>query len=120
MNRREWLGLAATPLGAPALFRGPLAAAAPPTATPGCLVRGAGGRLAEWLERFRVKAAPEARYVTAEGRDDPHPGKPDFEHSLLLDDVLRRSILALEMNGERLPAIHGGPVRLVTPGFYGT
>ena len=44
----------------------------------------------------------------------------DFEHSLPLDETLRKSLLALELNGERLPVIHGGPVRLVTPGFYGT
>ncbi len=31
-----------------------------------------------------------------------------------------KSILALELNGEPLPGIHGGPVRLVTPGFFGT
>src|SRR3546814_2290937 len=46
--------------------------------------------------------------------------KPDFEHSLLVADVLERSIFALKLNGEDLPGIHGGPVRLVTPGLFGT
>jgi len=45
---------------------------------------------------------------------------PDVEHSLPVADVLATSILALQMNGEDLPGIHGGPVRLVTPGFFGT
>ncbi len=45
---------------------------------------------------------------------------PDLEHSLPVADVLARSILALQMNGDDLPGIHGGPVRLVTPGFFGT
>ena len=48
------------------------------------------------------------------------PGEADFEHSLPLDDVLERSILALRLNGEPIPAVHGGPVRLITPGYYGT
>ena len=34
--------------------------------------------------------------------------------------MLARSILAVRLNGEPLPAVHGGPVRLVTPGFFGT
>ena len=31
-----------------------------------------------------------------------------------------RGIIALRLNGEPLPGIHGGPVRLVTPGLFGT
>ena len=34
--------------------------------------------------------------------------------------LLERGILALRLNGEPLPGIHGGPVRLVTPGLFGT
>ncbi len=83
-------------------------------------VRFAGVPLAAVLERFGLKIKPEAKYLTAEGRDDPAPGEQDFEHSIPLAEALKKSLLALRMNGQPLPAIHGGPVRLVTPGFYGT
>ncbi len=73
------------------------------------------------LEKFEVRPNSATRYVTAEGFDSPgKPGDADFEHSLPLQDVLDRSFLALELNGKPLPAVHGGPVRLVTPGYYGT
>ena len=79
-----------------------------------------GVRLAQVFERLGVKPKPEAVYVTANGKDEAPPMKDDFEHSLPLADVMKHSLLALEMNGQPLPALHGGPVRLVTPGFFGT
>ena len=36
-----------------------------------------------------------------------------------LDGAGADSLLALEMNGERLPAAHGFPARLIVPGLYG-
>ena len=73
------------------------------------------------LEKHGVKIDPQVKYVTAEGIEGPMGRElPDLEHSLPVAEVVAKSILALQMNGEDLPGIHGGPVRLVTPGFFGT
>jgi sulfite oxidase len=43
-----------------------------------------------------------------------------FGGSIPLDKALRPEVLlALEMNGEPLPAVHGGPVRVMVPGYIG-
>jgi sulfite oxidase len=84
-------------------------------------VRFAGVPLKAILERYNVSVDPQVKYVTAEGQDLPMGlERPDFEHSLPVAPVLERSIFALKLNGEPLPGIHGGPVRLVTPGLFGT
>lgn len=84
-------------------------------------VRFKGCSMRTLFEALDVRPHEAARFVTAEGSERPgKPGAADFEHSLPLDEVLNRSLLAIELNGQPLPAIHGGPLRLVTPGFYGT
>ncbi len=74
------------------------------------------------MERLETNPVPAAKFLTANGVDEPPitGGRPDFEHSVPLDVALERAILAIEMNGEPIPAVHGGPVRLIIPGFYGT
>lgn len=57
-----------------------------------------------------------------------HPGEdlPPFQSSLALSQVLEEPpgqmpvILAYKMNGQVLPASHGGPVRMIVPGCYGS
>src|ERR1700730_6098972 len=84
-------------------------------------VRFAGVPLKAILEKYNVMIDSQVKYVTAEGHDLPMGlERPDFEHSLPVAPVLERSIFALKLNGEPLPGIHGGPVRLVTPGLFGT
>lgn len=72
------------------------------------------------LEQTGVTIKEGARFITAEGKDSPAKDGDDFEHSIPLEVALQRSMLALALNGEPIPKVHGGPVRLVTPGFYGT
>ena len=43
-----------------------------------------------------------------------------FARSMSLADAMHAdNILAYEMNGEDLPSLHGHPVRLISPGWYG-
>lgn len=84
-------------------------------------VRFAGVPLKALLKKYKVTVGPEVKYITAEGHDLPTGLETvDFEHSIPVADVMERGILALQLNGEPLPGIHGGPVRLVTPGLFGT
>lgn len=84
-------------------------------------VRFSGVPLKAILEKYKVTVDPQVKYVTTEGHDLPMGlEKPDFEHSIPVASVLERGILALNLNGEPLPGIHGGPVRLITPGLFAT
>lgn len=65
------------------------------------------------LERARPRAG--ADMVLSRSRDGFTAGTP-LE---VLRDPARASLLAIGMNGEPLPVIHGFPARLVVPGLYG-
>jgi DMSO/TMAO reductase YedYZ molybdopterin-dependent catalytic subunit len=81
-----------------------------------------GPSLRDLLERAVLR--PDAVEVLAQGADS---GLPDgsghtiaFSRSLPLEKALHPdTILAFEMNGGPLPREHGGPVRMVVPGWYG-
>ncbi len=74
------------------------------------------------LERAGLQ--PEATEVVVEGADHGRPkdgpGDIPFARSLPVAKAMHPdTLLALEMNGEPLPADHGAPVRLVVPQWYG-
>ncbi len=83
-------------------------------------VRFAGVRISDFLKAIGLTISKEARYITAEGADQPEKtDQIDYEKSVPLDVAVARGILATELNGVALPAVHGGPLRLVIPGYYG-
>jgi DMSO/TMAO reductase YedYZ molybdopterin-dependent catalytic subunit len=83
--------------------------------------RGAPLRLV--LERAGVK--PEARDVVLEGADRGHPPfaphEVAFAKGIPIEKALHpETLIVYEMNGAPLPREHGGPVRALVPGWYGT
>ena len=77
-----------------------------------------GPRLADVLKTAGFDAS--APYVTFNGADTGVGQTPDFVRSFPMKKLLDPStIVALEMNGERLPDLHGFPTRLIMPGWDG-
>ncbi len=88
--------------------------------------RGAVGN-AEWsgprlVDVLRLAGSDlKAAYVTVNGADVGVAKTPDFIRSLPMRKAINPStLLALKMNGEPLPALHGFPIRLIVPGWDGT
>ena len=78
-----------------------------------------GPRLSDVLQL--AGADRNAAYVTANGADNGVAKTPDFIRSLAMRKALHpATLLALQMNGEPLPALHGFPLRLIVPGWDGT
>jgi DMSO/TMAO reductase YedYZ molybdopterin-dependent catalytic subunit len=80
--------------------------------------RFAGARLADVLKKAGVKAT--GQYVALNGADKPVGKQPDFIRNLPLAKAMHAdTILAYEMNGAELPALHGFPLRAIAPGWEG-
>lgn len=78
-----------------------------------------------WLRDVLAEAGvrPEAAYVWSDGADSGSfegDAVPFFRKDLPLARLGEDVLLATRVNGGPLPDRHGGPVRLVVPGFYGT
>ena len=78
-----------------------------------------GVRLVDVLKKAGLKV--DAAHVQLLGADaPPNPKTPAFFRSIPLARALDPStILATSMNGEALPLLHGGPIRLVVPTWAG-
>lgn len=78
-----------------------------------------GPRLADVLKL--AGADGSAAYVTTNGADNGLAKTPDFIRSLPMKKAVDpATLLALKMNGEPLPDLHGFPLRLIVPGWDGT
>lgn len=77
-----------------------------------------GPRVADILKKAGVPAA--AKYGSFDGADVPVGKTPDFIRSIPMRKLTHEAtLIALEMNGQPLPDIHGGPARLIVPGWDG-
>jgi len=63
------------------------------------------------------------KFMTSTGGEelpaDVDPLDVIVERSILKEKGLQDCLLAWEMNGQPIPLTHGGPLRLIVPGYYG-
>lgn len=79
-----------------------------------------GVRLADVLALAKLR--PAARHIAFDGADKPPtPQGPDFIRSVPRWKAEEgHTMLAWEMGGRPIPHLHGGPVRVIVPGFVGS
>jgi sulfite oxidase len=82
--------------------------------------RWTGVRLADVLGMAKVR--PQGRHVAFDGADKaPTAQAPDFIRSVPIWKALEpHTMIALEMNDRPLPHLHGGPARVLVPGWVGS
>lgn len=78
-----------------------------------------GALLSEVLKKARVK--PSAKFARIEGADKPAlAATPAFVRSVPLSKIMEEgTLLAWKMNRQPMPTLHGGPLRLILPNWYG-
>jgi DMSO/TMAO reductase YedYZ molybdopterin-dependent catalytic subunit len=77
-----------------------------------------GVRVADLLKKAGVTAT--AKWGNVNGADVGVATTPDFIRSIPIAKMMHPStLIALDMNGQPLPEIHGGPLRLIVPGWDG-
>lgn len=77
-----------------------------------------GARLSDVLKKVGLKS--NVKYIAANGADKPVGKMPDFIRNVPMAKAMNPdTILAYEMNGEPIPALHGFPLRLIVPGWEG-
>ncbi|MEZ5354250.1 MAG: sulfite oxidase [Bryobacteraceae bacterium] len=65
-------------------------------------------------------AAGGAAWINCNGADNGMMKTPDFIRSIPMRKALHEaSLIALDMNGAPAPELHGGPARLIVPGWDG-
>lgn len=75
-----------------------------------------GVRLADVLKKAGIKAS--AREILFDGADVPLGKMQDFRRGIPVQKALDpNTLLAFEMNRQKLPVKHGFPLRVVTPGW---
>ncbi|HTM57503.1 MAG TPA: sulfite oxidase [Candidatus Udaeobacter sp.] len=80
--------------------------------------RWGGTRLSDVLNRAGIP--PEAKHVWFECADRaPLDSTPRFLRSIPIEKAMGGALLVWKMNGEALPLLHGAPVRVIVPGWFG-
>jgi sulfite oxidase len=80
--------------------------------------RWTGARFADVLGRAGVK--PGGRFVHMSGADRPLGTMPPFVRQVPIAKAMHPdTVIAYEMNGQPIPAVHGAPLRAIIPGWEG-